>query len=96
MFMLVSRNEEGSALQIYGLNFGVLVVCTLFAVLLPSIGNIIRYSGAGCGAVVVFVLPSCVFLASKKKEQKLTFLNVTIHIVIILLGLANFFVQFAI
>ena len=66
----------------------------LFAILMPSIGNIIRFSGALCGAVVVFVLPPMAYLASKRKEGKLTVLNVSAHIGIICVGVINFGAQF--
>ena len=71
-----------------------MTIAILFAILMPSIGNIIRYSGALCGAIVLFLLPSLVFLASAKKEGKLTVLNVLIHLVIICLGIANVGAQF--
>ena len=65
-----------------------------FAIEVPSIGNIIRYSGALCGAVVLFVLPSLVFLADAKREGRLTVWNVSLHVFIMALGLINFGAQF--
>jgi len=94
VFMLFSRHESVGYRKIYLVNGATMTIAILFAILMPSIGNIIRYSGALCGAVVLFILPSLVFLASAKKDGKLTVLNVSVHLVIICLGIANFGAQF--
>lgn len=94
--MLIAKNQRVGYFQIYMVNIGVIIICCLFAVLMPSIGNIIRYSGAACGAVVVFILPSLVSLSSAKKEGRLTWSKILIHFCIICLGLANFAAQFAV
>ena len=93
-FMLISKNENIGYRKIYMVNGAVMTVSILFAILMPSIGKIISYTGALCGAVVVFILPSFVFLASAKKERKLTTLNVFMHLFIICLGIINFCAQF--
>ena len=92
--MLISKNEHASYKKIYMINLVFCAVCICFAIEVPSIGNIIRYSGALCGAVVVFLLPSLVVLASKRKEGKLTVLNVSAHLGIICVGVINFGAQF--
>ena len=93
-FYLFSRNQEVGYVKIYLVNASVMTIGILFAILMPSIGNIIRFSGALCGAVVVFVLPPMAYLASKRKEGKLTVLNVSAHIGIICIGVINFGAQF--
>ena len=94
LFMLISKNEYASYKKIYAANLIFSAVCIVIAIEVPSIGNIIRYSGALCGAVVLFILPSLVFLANAKRENKLTVLNVTIHVFIMTLGIVNFGAQF--
>ena len=94
VFMLISKNEHASYKKIYLINVIFCAICICFAIEVPSIGNIIRYSGALCGAVVLFVLPSLVFLADAKREDRLTILNVSIHVFIMGLGLINFGAQF--
>ena len=93
-FYLFSRNEGVGYVKIYLVNAAVMTIGILFAILMPSIGNIIRFSGALCGAVVVFVLPPMAYLASKRKEGKLTVLNVSAHVGIICVGVINFGAQF--
>ncbi len=95
-FMLILRNEAGSYAKIYGVNTIVLIICTTFQCLMPSIGNIIRYSGAMCGAVVVFVLPCLVAIAARKKEGRLTWWFTLAMLMIMALGIANLCAQFAI
>merc|ERR1711973_15380 len=68
-FMLISKNENVGYRKIYMVNGAVVTVSILFAILMPSIGKIISYTGALCGAVVVFILPCFVFLASARKER---------------------------
>ena len=94
VFMLISKNEHASYKKIYMINLIFCAVCICFAIEVPSIGNIIRYSGALCGAVVLFVLPSLVFLADAKREDRLTVWNVSLHVFIMALGLINFGAQF--
>ena len=92
--MLISKNDNVGYCQIYMLNAALITICVLFAVFMPSIGNIIRYTGALCGAIVVFVLPSFVYMATARKEGRLNASNICIHLSIILIGMVNFVAQF--
>ena len=94
IFMLISKNDNVGYCQIYMLNAALITICVLFAIFMPSIGNIIRYTGALCGAIVVFVLPSFVYMASAKKAGQLRPSTVCIHLSIILIGMVNFAAQF--
>jgi len=96
VLMLISKTSAVSYKKIYFINSMVLSVCVCFAIFIPSIGNIIRYTGALCGAMVVFILPSLLFLSEAKSQSKLTWTNVSMHMVLISLGLANFVAQFLI
>lgn len=96
VLMLISKTSAVSYKKIYFINSMVLSVCVCFAIFIPSIGNIIRYTGALCGAMVVFILPSLLFLSEAKSQSKLTWTNVSMHMVLITLGLANFVAQFLI
>ena len=94
IFMLISKNDNVGYCQIYMLNAALITICVLFAIFMPSIGNIIRYTGALCGAIVVFVLPSFVYMASAKKAGQLRPSTICIHLSIILIGMVNFAAQF--
>lgn len=78
------------------LNCGVITVCISFAIFMPQIGTIIRFSGAACGFTLIFALPSLVYLASVKKNGDLTWTKIVLHSIIIMLGSLNFLAQFLI
>jgi len=87
-------NIYPSVWHVMGLNALVISCCILFAVFMPKIGTIIRFSGALCGLVYIFALPCIVFMLQRRATASLTPGIVIFHLILILLGLANFIVQF--
>ncbi|CAK9824404.1 Sodium-coupled neutral amino acid transporter 9 homolog [Anthophora retusa] len=69
-------------------------ICILFAVFVPYIGTIIRYTGALSGFIYVFTLPSLLYLAILKQQQKLSIFSAILHISIPIFGLLNLLAQF--
>ena len=94
--MLIFKTEEQGYLAIVVSNILSCTICILFAVFYPSIGNIIRFSGASCGAVLIFIMPSLLYLSDAKHENRLNFLNTSIHVSIMVLGIANLCAQFTV
>ncbi|XP_022100230.1 sodium-coupled neutral amino acid transporter 9 homolog isoform X2 [Acanthaster planci] len=76
------------------LNLILITVAVLFAVFLPQIGTIIRFSGAFCGLAYIFTLPCVVYLLELKQQGRLTWPVVVAHASIIAIGAANFVAQF--
>ncbi|CAH1773605.1 unnamed protein product [Owenia fusiformis] len=76
------------------LNVVLTIICVLFAIFLPSIGTIIRFSGAFCGLAYAFTLPCLVYILHLKDMGKLTWFISIVTSIIILLGIANFIGQF--
>ena len=77
------------------MNASIIIICVLFAIFLPNIGTVLRFSGAACGLAIIFALPILVYLASQRRQEvALGKLNITAHAFIILFGLANFIAQF--
>jgi len=76
------------------LNLVIIIICVSFAIFLPKIGTIIRYSGAACGMSMIFTLPVLLHLAQEKRAGKLTYLSMILHGTIIAIGAANFLAQF--
>ena len=81
----------------------VVTICIFFAIFMPKIGTIIRYTGASCGFVMIFFLPCYCKLKHQKDECNIsawrTFFRVhwrsaSIHLLIIILGLTNMIAQF--
>jgi len=80
--------------HVVGINAATIIICVLFAIFLPHIGMVIRFSGAACGMTIIFALPCMVYMASVKKSGTLTWTNIVLHSAIILLGASNFIAQF--
>lgn len=76
------------------LNALLVSICLLFAIFLPQIGTIIRFSGAFCGLTYIFTLPCLVYLLQLREEGKLTWSILTLHGCIMAIGVANFAGQF--
>lgn len=53
-----------------------------------------RFSGAICGFVYIYTLPTMLHLASQRKRNLLTLGSVIFHVLISLIGLANLIAQF--
>ncbi|XP_043601509.1 sodium-coupled neutral amino acid transporter 9-like isoform X3 [Bombus pyrosoma] len=69
-------------------------ICILFAVFVPYIGTIIRYTGALSGFIYVFTLPSLLYLAILKQQKKLTIFSTLLHTSIPIFGFLNLLAQF--
>ncbi|CAL7937836.1 unnamed protein product [Xylocopa violacea] len=69
-------------------------ICVLFAVFVPYIGTIVRYTGALSGFIYVFTLPSLLYLAILKQQKKLSIYSVLLHISIPIVGFLNLVAQF--
>jgi len=96
ILVLVAKNVVIGYKQIVFINSFLMSICICFAIFIPSIGSIIRFSGSLGGAALVFLLPCLVKLSMLKTEGKLTPLNTAIHVIIMILGLANLIAQFLI
>ncbi|XP_078033513.1 neutral amino acid transporter 9 [Augochlora pura] len=75
-------------------NIILVCICILFAVFVPYIGTIIRFTGALSGLVYVFTLPSLLYLAILKKQKRLSLFVTILHISIPLIGFLNLLAQF--
>lgn len=69
-------------------------LCIVFACFLPYIGKVIGYVGAFCGFSYALALPLTVYLLSSYEKGTLTGPIFTIHVILMMLGLANFIAQF--
>ncbi|XP_011497645.1 PREDICTED: putative sodium-coupled neutral amino acid transporter 9 [Ceratosolen solmsi marchali] len=76
------------------INFIIVAICILFAVFLPHIGTIIRYTGAISGLVYVFTLPPLLHLMISYRQGTITMLKVLCYICIPIIGLLNLISQF--
>nr|XP_031842690.1 sodium-coupled neutral amino acid transporter 9-like [Nomia melanderi]XP_031842691.1 sodium-coupled neutral amino acid transporter 9-like [Nomia melanderi] len=75
-------------------NIILICICILFAVFVPYIGTIIRYTGALSGFIYVFTLPSLLYLSILKEQKRLTLFFIILHVIIPILGVLNLLAQF--
>ncbi|XP_060842799.1 neutral amino acid transporter 9-like isoform X3 [Rhopalosiphum padi] len=94
VFAALELSIYPSVLHVIALNCFVIFICILFAIFMPHIGTVIRFSGAICGFVYIYTLPTMLHLASQRRRNLLTFGSVIFHISISLIGLANLIAQF--
>ncbi|XP_624412.2 sodium-coupled neutral amino acid transporter 9 homolog isoform X1 [Apis mellifera] len=76
------------------INIILVSVCIFFAVFVPYIGTIIRYTGALSGFIYIFTLPSLLYLVILKEQKKLTIFSLFLHISILIFGFLNLLAQF--
>lgn len=79
--------------QVFALNTVITIVCVLFAIFVPHIGDVLRYTGALGGFIYIFTLPSILHLSSQNKREKMSATSFVIHTLIVLLGLLNLIAQ---
>ncbi|XP_059483477.1 neutral amino acid transporter 9-like isoform X2 [Neocloeon triangulifer] len=79
---------------IFALNTLIICLCVVFAIFLPKIGTIARFTGAISGMVYVFTLPCLLHMISLYWENRLTCFQVLIHTIIPLIGGINLLAQF--
>jgi len=76
------------------INFILIFICIIFAVFVPYIGTIVRYTGALSGLIYVFTFPSLLHLSILKKEGNLRMCSILFHLAIPVIGLLNLIAQF--
>ncbi|CAL8073152.1 unnamed protein product [Orchesella dallaii] len=86
--------KEPNMVQTVVSNSVIITICVCFAIFLPHIGSIIRFSGAFCGLVYLFFLPICLYLRWQQNMNTLTNSSMFWHILLLLVGLSNFILQF--
>jgi len=92
--LLILVRLPESLVNIVIVNASVCVACVLFAVFMPNVGTIIRYSGAFCGFCMIFTLPGLVKMKYLKDYHSLTWKHAALYGSICLLGLSNLVAQF--
>ena len=93
LLILLKLSEE-RMFNIVVVNISVCTVCILFAIFMPNIGTIIRYSGALCGFCMIFTLPVLVKMAALKRTETLTWRHIAVYSAVVLLGFSNLIAQF--
>ncbi|KAL0821470.1 hypothetical protein ABMA28_004940 [Loxostege sticticalis] len=77
-----------------GINVCIVIMCILVACFCPSIGTIIRYTGAVSGLVHIFALPSLLHVRSLQLRGQLTWWKAAFYFTITVFGAVNLLMQF--
>ncbi|EGD82433.1 hypothetical protein PTSG_11963 [Salpingoeca rosetta] len=91
---LFNGKEWPGTLHVVVLNLMVTTCCVLIAVFYPSIGTILRYTGAFSGLVYLFALPALTKMEMQRRKGELTVWSKIFHYGLILIGLLNVIGQF--
>ncbi|CAG0891920.1 unnamed protein product [Cyprideis torosa] len=94
VFYVIYGSPWPSLFRVIILNCLVITICVLFAIFLPHIGTVIRFSGAFCGMVLVFLFPPMAYLRASKLQGTISVLKIVVHMLIVLFGILNFIMQF--
>ncbi|XP_052751073.1 sodium-coupled neutral amino acid transporter 9 homolog isoform X2 [Galleria mellonella] len=76
------------------INTIIVTMCILVACFCPSIGTIIRYTGAVSGLIHIFTLPSLLQMRSLYIRGKLTWWKTLFYCLIVVFGAVNLLMQF--
>ncbi|XP_058809347.1 neutral amino acid transporter 9-like [Phymastichus coffea] len=87
-----SRECRQSAVLL--VNLLIVAICVLFALFLPHVGTIVRYTGAISGLVYVFMLPSLLHLVVSRRQGTITVHQVFWHTCVPVVGIVNLVSQF--
>lgn len=86
--------REPTMFQTVLANTVIIGICVGFAIGLPRIGSIIRFSGAFCGLIYLFLLPICLYLRWQQNMNTLNNWKVFWHVLLFAIGFLNFILQF--
>lgn len=103
IIMLILRNQVLSLMPtvyrdnntlINFINVSCCGFCLFIAIIYPNIGNIIRYSGAACGMIMMFVAPCLCHMMFMREESQVSPTAIILEVIIICAGVLNFVAQF--
>nr|XP_002131166.1 sodium-coupled neutral amino acid transporter 9-like [Ciona intestinalis] len=96
LFTLISGVEYPGKFQVAIFNVLLITSCVLCAVFFPNVGDIIRYAGAFCGMMIMFVLPCTVRYIYKRKQGTTNNIETIVLVIVSILGVVNFIGQFTV
>jgi Transmembrane amino acid transporter protein len=94
LFGTFFKSQYPGFLPVLLLNLVVAAISTLFAIYYPHIGDVLRYTGAICGLLFVFVLPISVHWHYQRQKEEFTLRSKIMNGALIILGLGLVVTQF--
>jgi len=90
----VYGTENPSRIGVFVYNVFLCASCVVCAIFFPNIGDIIRYVGAFCAMILMFIFPCIIHLLLQKRDHQGTWKSVSFHSFLIIIGVTNFVTQF--
>ncbi|RHY06127.1 hypothetical protein DYB30_004491 [Aphanomyces astaci] len=94
VFGLVFQNTWPSAWRVVLLNLGIMATTTAFAVYYPHVGDILRFTGAAGGLVLIFIAPIGLHWKQQRAQRLWTWGSMLVHVAIVLVGVTLLVLQF--
>lgn len=88
------KTAECARRSVLFVNVIMVAICVIFAVFMPFIGTIVRFTGAISGLVYIFTLPSLFHLVISYRQGTNTILSMFLHACITVIGVLNLGSQF--
>ncbi|KAG2382347.1 hypothetical protein C9374_005549 [Naegleria lovaniensis] len=88
------KQQYPGILQVAALNFVVCLITTSMAAFYPMVGTVLRFTGAICGLIYMYLLPVSIHLVVQYKKKQLTVFSVVFNVSLVLLGLSILVLQF--
>jgi len=90
----VFGTEDPSRIGVFLYNVCICAACVSCAIFFPNIGDIIRYVGAFCAMILMFIFPCIIHLLLQRRDREHTWKSTIFHTFIIAIGVFNFITQF--
>lgn len=94
IFGVLVGNIWPNFLVVVTLNLIICIITTVFALFVPQVGTVLRYTGAFCGLIYLYLLPIGVHMIGLYKKKQLRWYSVIFHFMLLLLGAATLVLQF--
>jgi sodium-coupled neutral amino acid transporter 9 len=94
LFGFLMNKQYPGFILVFFMNLVICVITTAFASFYPQVGTVLRYVGAICGLVYLFILPIGVHLSVLKKTKQLTWYSFLFHSILVLFGVSILVLQF--
>ncbi|OQR83241.1 hypothetical protein ACHHYP_14930 [Achlya hypogyna] len=94
LFGLLFQTPWPGAWRVMGLNAAVMTLSTMFAVYYPNVGDVLRFTGAIGGFVLIFCVPIGIHLVSLRAKRQLTKRSLVAHCTMVWIGLVLLILQF--
>lgn len=77
-----------------GLNLCIMSITTSFAVFYPHVGDVLRFTGAIGGMILIFLVPIGIHMTVLQQKDQLSWTSMIAHLILITIGALFLIIQF--